>query len=182
MAINGDSSVRGCIRCTAACLSRAEPAPTVGTCGSRVYQVHRRMPFAGRARSHSWHVWKQGVSGAPPHALRGQSPLPQLAGVGAGCIKCAAARPSRAEPAPTIGRCGSGLCPRRKHRGSRPYSSACQISCAYSRMVRSDENHPMRAVLSTAMRHHLSASCQVSSTLRCASQYASKSAHSRKRS
>ncbi|MNK83859.1 hypothetical protein D3C87_1036910 [compost metagenome] len=44
------------------------------------------------------------------------------------------------------------------------YSSAFQISVAYSRMVRSDENQPIRAVLNTAERHHSFESCQWAST------------------
>jgi hypothetical protein len=63
-----------------------------------------------------------------------------------------------------------------------PQSSAFQISPAYSRMVRSEENQPMRAVLRTAERHHSLESCQRSSTLACAAQYESKSAQTRKRS
>ena len=34
------------------------------------------------------------------------------------------------------------------------YSSAFQISVAYSRMVRSEENQPIREVFNTAERHH----------------------------
>ena len=40
------------------------------------------------------------------------------------------------------------------------YPRAFQISVAYSRIVRSDENQPIRAVLSTAERHHSFESCQ----------------------
>ena len=36
----------------------------------------------------------------------------------------------------------------------RNYSSAFQISVAYSRMVRSEENQPIREVFNTAERHH----------------------------
>ncbi|MDT4889282.1 hypothetical protein FQZ97_1259670 [compost metagenome] len=50
------------------------------------------------------------------------------------------------------------------------FTGACQISAAYSRMVRSEENQPMRAVLSTAERHHLELFCQRLSTCRWASQ------------
>jgi len=50
------------------------------------------------------------------------------------------------------------------------YSSAFQISVAYSRMVRSDENQPIRAVFSTAERHHSFESCQWASTRICAFQ------------
>ncbi len=46
----------------------------------------------------------------------------------------------------------------------KPQSKAFQISVAYSRMVRSEENQPMRAVLSTAERHHSLESCQRYST------------------
>jgi len=50
------------------------------------------------------------------------------------------------------------------------YSSAFQISVAYSRMVRSDENQPIRAVFNTAERHHSFESCQWVSTRICACQ------------
>ena len=43
---------------------------------------------------------------------------------------------------------------------SKTYSNAFQISVAYSRMVRSDENQPIRALLNTAERHHSLESCQ----------------------
>ncbi len=83
--------------------------------------------------------------------------------------------------------------PRDRHRGQamllqgliagrRPQSSARQISFAYSRMVRSEENQPMRAVLSTAERHHSLLSCQRFSTRAWAAQYDSKSAQTKKRS
>jgi len=36
---------------------------------------------------------------------------------------------------------------------AKSYSNAFQISVAYSRIVRSDENQPMRAVFNTAERH-----------------------------
>ena len=49
-------------------------------------------------------------------------------------------------------------------------SSAFQISLAYSRMVLSEENQPMRAVFSTAERHHSFESCHRASTLACAAQ------------
>ncbi len=47
--------------------------------------------------------------------------------------------------------------------------SAFQISSAYSRMVRSEENHPMPATLRTAMAAHRAGSRQASSTRRRAS-------------
>lgn len=37
---------------------------------------------------------------------------------------------------------------------AKSYSRAFQISVAYSRMVRSEENQPIRAVFNTAERHH----------------------------
>ena len=46
----------------------------------------------------------------------------------------------------------------------------CQISCAYSRIVRSDENQPMRAVLRIAMSHQRFSSRNAASTLRWAVQ------------
>ncbi len=43
---------------------------------------------------------------------------------------------------------------------AKSYSNAFQISVAYSRMVRSDENQPIRELLNTAERHHSLESCQ----------------------
>lgn len=51
-----------------------------------------------------------------------------------------------------------------------PQSSTRQISLAYSRMARSEENQPMRAVFSTAERHHSLGVLQRASTRRWASQ------------
>src|SRR5689334_3825552 len=55
-------------------------------------------------------------------------------------------------------------------------TGTCQISSAYSRMVRSDENHAMRATLRMLARVQAGITCQRASMLRCASKYASKSA------
>ncbi|SED68108.1 hypothetical protein SAMN05216510_0010 [Pseudomonas coleopterorum] len=96
-----------CIRYSAVCPSRAEPAPT--SCGvsgtaqrvlrgqsplpqAAVYQVQRSVFFAGRARSHKLRCIRYsavcpsraepaptscGVSGTAQCVLRGQDPLPQ---------------------------------------------------------------------------------------------------------
>src|SRR5690606_41688289 len=55
-------------------------------------------------------------------------------------------------------------------RSARPAYNTFQMSSAYSRMVLSDENQPVRAVLSTAERHQLFGSRQRASTSSCACQ------------
>ena len=49
-------------------------------------------------------------------------------------------------------------------------TGTCQISRAYSRMVRSEENQPMRAVLRMLVRHQSAGDCHSGSTARCACQ------------
>ncbi len=48
------------------------------------------------------------------------------------------------------------------------YSSACQIRVAYSRMERSVDKHPVRAVLSTDILFHLARLAQAVLTADCA--------------
>ena len=48
------------------------------------------------------------------------------------------------------------------------FHQALQISVAYWRIVRSDENQPIRAVLRTVLAYQLSGSLQIASTSRCA--------------
>ncbi len=70
-----------------------------------------------------------------------------------------------------------------RRRGRRPCCSAhrglgarSQISSAYSRIARSDENQPTRAVLTIALRHQSAGTRHRSSTAACAVRYPSKSA------
>src|SRR3954454_16812976 len=49
------------------------------------------------------------------------------------------------------------------------FTGTFQISWAYSRMVRSEENQAMRATLRMEARVQAGATCQRASTLRCAS-------------
>src|SRR5215468_5855976 len=65
-------------------------------------------------------------------------------------------------PAPRLApRCGSAEGEGR--------TGTCQMSSAYSRMVRSEENHAMRATLRMLARVQAGITCQRASTPRCAS-------------
>jgi hypothetical protein len=69
----------------------------------------------------------------------------------------------------------AGSCPRvvlsrKRERGSHFPTGTPQIDCAYSAIVRSDENHAMLAMLRIAARVHLSGWRHRSSARRCAAQ------------